>query len=294
MGSEANLRTRIAPTPSGYLHLGNAFSFILTWLIARKENGSVLLRIDDLDAQRKRSEFVEDIFETLDWLGLDYDEGPVGPDEFERVYSQRCRLDLYREALDRLGGDESLFACGCTRGTVRSASDGLHPSSCRARGLSREAENVAWRVATPVGAPVEWADADRASRSVDLHNSMRDFVVRRKDGLPAYQLASLVDDSHFGVNYIVRGEDLLDSTAAQFHLAKLLGEARFSDTSFVHHSILYADDGTKLSKSAGASSIRAMRGRDPTPEKLYQRLSPLLGLPTPAANAKQALAMWGG
>lgn len=288
------IRTRFAPTPSGYLHAGNAFSFVLTWLIARQAKGRVLLRIDDLDASRKRPEYVDDIFASIDWLGLDFDEGPIGPDHFEREYSQQRRVDLYRAALERLRSDGHLFACECTRSSIKAAG-GEHPDECRQRGTDFEQANAAWRIRTDES-PITWIDAacwqHQSKRTIGLSGPMKDFVVRRKDQIPAYQVASLVDDIHFDVNFIVRGEDLLDSTAAQRMLASHLAYEIFLEASFVHHPILLGADGAKLSKSAGASSLRAMRELDPTGSLLYRQLSKSLKLPAEATSAKEALSMW--
>lgn len=284
------LRTRLAPTPSGYLHKGNALSFILTWLVARSRGGKIVLRIDDLDSTRKRPEYVSDVFESLDWLGLDFDEGPTGPDEFESKYSQTHRLDAYHKALDRLSECGLLFGCECTRKTIQQAHDGKHPAECKAEATPLSHES-AWRVGTRSD-PIKWIDDDMAIRIVDLHESMRDFVVRRKDGIPAYQLASVVDDELFGINYVVRGADLLESTAAQRMLATEMGANQFLNASFLHHALLTDSLGAKLSKSAGASSLKALRDRDSTPESLFRELSIPLGLSSEVSSAAEALSAY--
>jgi len=239
------LCTRITPTPSGYLHWGNAFSFVLTWLITRKSLGHVVLRIDDLDTARKRPEYIEDIFQSLDWLGLDYDEGPSGPDDFERKYSQRLRTELYAMVLDELRHRSRLFACQCSRSSIQRTPNRLHPEECQKRGLSLHGEGVAWRITTSPRNVIEWRDVGGQQRSVDLHRDMRDFIVRRKDTVPAYQVASLVDDLHFGINFIVRGEDLLASTAAQVFLAEQIDEYDFCQSKFLHHRLLTDDAGSQ-------------------------------------------------
>lgn len=289
-----SIRTRFAPTPSGLLHWGNAFSFVVTWLIARKSKGSILLRIDDLDATRKRPEFVEDIFRSLDWLGLDYDVGPSGPDDFESNFSQALRLDLYREHLRSLRDTQQVFGCACSRASIqRESKDGLHPPDCRDQQIELTTEAITWRVKT-TDEPLEWEDHDGRRQSVNLHAVMRDFVVRRKDGIPAYQLASIVDDDYFGTNFLVRGDDLLASTAAQLWLSRRMKVDHFANASFVHHRIVAGEDGSKLSKSAGAVSLQSLRKQESTPEKLYQRLSPMLALQEPVTSAVEALASWQG
>lgn len=288
------LRTRLAPTPSGFLHAGNAFSFVLTWLCARHQNGRIVLRIDDLDSTRKRPEYVADIFASIEWLGIDFDEGPSGPDDFEREYTQRLRLDLYQAALEQLESSGLVFPCACSRSSI-SAAGGVHPVECRGQ-TSFHQENTAWRIATD-SEPIVWTDVvapdgSPKEHSVTLSGSMVDFAVRRKDKIPAYQLASLVDDVHFAINFIVRGEDLLESTAAQRLLAKHLEYEEFLTAKFMHHSLFRNSDGSKLSKSAGASSIRAMRELDSTAEEFYRQISARLNLPQAVSSAAEALSLW--
>ena len=128
----AGVRSRIAPTPSGFLHAGNAMNFILTWAITRASGGRLLLRIDDLDKGRYRREYVEDIFAGLEWLGLDYDEGPRSVQELEERWSQHHRLNRYQLLLDQLRADKRLFACICSRKEIRERSkDGRFPGTCR-------------------------------------------------------------------------------------------------------------------------------------------------------------------
>ncbi len=285
-----DLRTRLAPTPSGFLHIGNAYSFLLTWVIARRNNGTVVLRIDDLDTARKRPEYLSDIFRSLEWLGLDYDEGPTGPDDFERNYSQHLRRDLFDAALENLRATDIAFACLCSRNSIRQESpDGRHPESCRAKNLCFDTPHAAWRVVTTPD-ETTWIDGDGMHRSVDLHETMRDFIVRRKDGIPSYQIASLVDDAYFRINTIVRGSDLLPSTAAQRWLAEnLLSQNDFLDGSFVHHGLLPDSDGRKLSKSDGSTSLKAMRESGGNADNIFVRLSPRFGLTSPVHSAIELL-----
>lgn len=262
------LRTRLAPTPSGLLHPGNALSFIITWCLCRAAGGRLLLRIDDLDAARRRPEYLEDIFRTLDWLGLDYDEGPAGVEDFLQRHSQHTRLDLYHAALDRLRAAGHLYACPCSRRQIGERSpDGRYPNTCRERGLPFDAPRTAWRVRVPEGTQVSFREWRSGTRSYPLAGEMGDFVVRRKNGLPAYQLASLVDDLHYEINFIVRGADLLASTAAQQFLAAGLDARPFREALFWHHPLLTGPDGEKLSKSKGAGSLQEWReaGRSPLP-----------------------------
>lgn len=267
------IRSRLAPTPSGYLHLGNAVNFIRTWLLVRKAGGRLKLRIDDLDSDRCRPEYIEDIFRQLEWLGLDWDEGPAGPDDFTRYHSQLLRLDRYRDARERLLETGQLFACTCSRRDIRDLSaTGIYPGICRHR-KSRPDSSHALRLEV-----VEETVIGVGREALRLDRVMGDFVVWRRDDLPAYQLASLVDDLDDRINLIVRGEDLLTSTAAQLHLASCLGKAEFARVRFLHHPLLPAADGRKLSKSDDALSLAALRLAGEAPLLAFRAVAMQLGL----------------
>lgn len=254
-------RLRLAPTPSGYLHAGNALNFILNWLSARLHPGArLLLRIDDLDADRKRPEYVQDVFDTLHWLGLDWDEGPSNPDDFEKNWSQHLRLSLYQDALDALRAKECLFACGKSRRDLESFA-GKYPPEFREQHLSLDDPDVAWRIRTPDDFPLP------------------DFIVRRRDGLPAYQIASLADDMRFRITHIIRGDDLHYSTEAQLFMARCLDWTAFSRIIFLHHPLLQAPGGEKLSKSAGATALHTWRREGRAPAEIFQMAAGWLGLP---------------
>lgn len=275
------LRTRIAPTPSGLLHPGNGISFVMTWALARASQGTVLLRIDDLDKGRRRPEYLEDIFATLDWLGIDYDEGPSGVDDFLQNWSQHQRLDRYYEALAQLKEADHLFACDCTRKQIREESEaGLYPGRCQKRQLDFEQDGVAWRIKLEPSTKISFRDWHWGQRITDLNGNAGHFVVRQKNRMPAYQIASLVDDHDFKINFIVRGMDLLSSTAAQIHLARLLNWPRFSQVVFWHHPLKMNSRGQKLSKSKGASSLKFWREQQRSPQELYQQAAQWLGVKT--------------
>ena len=249
-------RTRIAPTPSGYLHLGNVLSFALTAGLARRSGALILLRIDDLDRERVSGEYVEDIFETLNFLGIPWDEGPRNAGEYERVWSQVHRLGMYREALERLRERRKVFACDCSRSQLlRESPEGVYPGTCREKGMSLDMEGCNWRVRTAVAA----ASAAASAGEGVLPAEMTDFVVRKKDGYPAYQLTSVIDDLYFGVDLVVRGDDLRASTAAQQWLAGELGFDEFRRIRIYHHRLLMTSGDEKMSKSAGATSVRYLR-----------------------------------
>lgn len=252
---------RMAPTPSGYLHIGNAFNFLLNWAAARSAGAKVLLRIDDLDTDRKRDEYVEDIFESIQWLRLDFDEAPIFQSE---------QTGRYDDMLARLRETGLLFACQKSRREL-AEHGGPYPSEFRAQGLSLDDPDVSWRIQTPEGFPLP------------------DFVVRRRDGIPAYQLASLADDLHFGTTHLIRGKDLEDSTRAQMFLAEVLGETRFLQVKCLHHPLFLGDNGQKLSKSAGASALKAMREHGVPPSSVYRQMGQRLGWEISSASDCLAL-----
>ena len=231
------MRTRIAPTPSGYLHIGNAVNFLVTWAHARSRGGEVLLRIDDADPQMMVPGAVADIEATIAWLGIDLDG---------HLPSQRTRYDRYRVALEELRDAGVLFACSCTRSEIRAASaDGTYPGTCLHRGLSLDAPDVAWRVA--------------------IDGSLPYPIVRGKNGLPGYHIASLCDDVDHGMTLVVRGEDLAPSSWAQREIAmRAPSLLPFLDVEIIHHALITGADGQKLSKSQSATSIAAMREQGAT------------------------------
>lgn len=275
---EQPVRTRIAPTPSGYLHIGNLYSFVLTWLVAKKRGGIVMLRIDDLDTDRMRPGYLDDIFRALEFIGLRPDEGPSGPADFLQNHSQLKRLENYRLLLERLRQSGALYACGCSRRQIKSLNGrAAYPGTCRNLGISLDLPGIAWRLALGTEFMITFYDSFRQSAiEVDLAAEMGDFVVMRKGGMPSYQLASLADDLHFGINLIVRGEDLTVSTAAQIKLAKWLGFSDFLGMQWLHHPLLPNKMGQKLSKSAGDTSIKWMVEQGLTAPQLLTRIGGLI------------------
>ena len=250
-------KTRLAPTPSGYLHLGNVLSFALTATLARAKGARILLRIDDMDRERVEEAYVRDIFDTLTFLDIPWDDGPGDASEFWRTYSQVLRLDLYQEALDQLAASGTVFACTCSRMQT-------YQGNCLEKGLPLDTPNAAWRLAITGALPY--------------------FVVRKKDGVPAYQLASLIDDLYYGIDLIVRGEDLHPSTLAQQQLATILGKDAFARVQFVHHPLLMETPERKLSKSEGATSIRYLRAQGLNAEDVYKTIAEMLRLEGPVAD----------
>lgn len=274
----AKVKTRIAPTPSGYLHLGNVLSFAITWALARKSGGTVVLRIDDIDNTRFRPEYLQDIFDTLDFMGIDYDEGPRNALDFTQHYSQHLRLPQYQALLDKLVQQGKVYACPCSRSQIAAiSSDGLYPLTCRNEEVALDAPETAWRVRIPVDTVISFHDLLLGNCTVALALEMPDFVVRRKDLIPAYQIASLCDDLAMGINLIVRGEDLMLSTAAQLFLAEQVGATAFTNAQFVHHPIILTGEGNKLSKSDDALSVTEMRQAGLSAKDLWQKTAVTLG-----------------
>ncbi|WP_224997401.1 glutamate--tRNA ligase family protein [Cesiribacter sp. SM1] len=294
------MKSRIAPTPSGYLHKGNAFSFVLTWLLVRSAGGMLQLRIDDSDTSRSRPEYIQEIFRCLDWLGLDWDEGPESPADFTSQYSQQLRFEEYHALLEVLKNEGYLYACDCSRSRVRERwNGGVYRGSCRESRLSFDTAGTAWRIVVPEET-ICFREVGQEERCLPLAQEMGDFVVRRKEGIPAYQLASLSDDMAHGINFIVRGKDLLYSTAAQVFIASCLTSQSknqelqqkallFQKSVFLHHPLLLDEKGKKLSKSAGSTSIMSLREAGGNPMPIYSLVADFLSLPADAAASLSSL-----
>jgi glutamyl-tRNA synthetase len=275
-------RTRLAPTPSGYLHLGNVLSFVLTVALARRTGAAILLRIDDLDKERTTPAYLQDIFDTLLFLELPWDEGPKSLPDFTAHFSQWQRMHLYNDALLRLKENPQIFACSCSRQQIQKRSkDGSYPGTCRATHLPLDTPGAAWRVHTPDDASFSIRTLEGMQPIAGFPASIRDFVVRKKNGVAAYQLASLIDDLYFGVDLVVRGADLWPSTLAQVYLSTLLPQNNFSTTTFLHHLLLLGSEGEKLSKSSGATSVHYLRKCGKTKAEVYQLLAGLCGIKEP-------------
>jgi glutamyl-tRNA synthetase len=247
--------SRIAPTPSGYLHLGNAVNFLLTAWYVRSRGGKLLLRIDDMDATRCRNAYVDDVFYALEWLGIEIDEGPSGTEAFYRDYSMGRKTEYYRGELRKLEETSGLlYACECSRKTIAQyASDGIYPGLCRNSDYNLETHRSSMRIHVPDGTVIRVGE-----QSIMLDRTMGDFILWRKDGLPAYQFVSVVEDRDLGVDTLIRGEDLLVSSAAQRYLAPMMGAEAFAGATFIHHPLFTGEGGNKLSKSEGAYSLKMM------------------------------------
>lgn len=266
---------RIAPTPSGYLHIGNAVNFILTWLAVRLHDGHLMLRIDDLDKERCKPRYVDDVFYALEWLGIEPDAGPSGTSEFYASYSQTLRYDTYRNALATMRENGAhLFACTCSRRQL--AGSQRYPGTCRESGHELLAMQSALRIEVPPNTAVSVG-----GEPVQLDETVGDFILWRRDDIPAYQLVSVVEDVHDGINLIIRGRDLFESSAAQLFLAPFLDAGTFSDAAFLHHDLILRPDGSKFSKSDRDVSLRSMResmGDRHALQSVFDALQRMLGL----------------
>ena len=274
MGNQQQFkRTRIAPTPSGYLHLGNAFSFALTASLAKITGAKIMLRIDDMDQQRANKDFINDIFSTLDFLGIRYAEGPQSAEALTNKWSQLHRLAAYNDAITQLQMQNAVYACLCTRSQLQTIG---YQCNCLKQNFPINTPGAAWRLKTLPDVPVTIKTYQQQIITTVLPQEMQNFIVRKKDGFPAYQMASLVDDLHFETDLIVRGADLWPSTIAQHYLANVLGLGCFSNVTFYHHDLLISGENTKLSKSAGATSIKFLRERGTTVTQVYDLINNML------------------
>jgi len=273
-------KTRLAPTPSGYLHLGNVFSFALTAALAESHHADILLRIDDMDRERMLPAYLQDIFDTLQFLDIPYDQGPQHASDFEHSYSQRHRLKHYEAALQTLREKGLVYACSCSRTQIlQSAVPGTYPGTCRHKHIPLDTPGVAWRLYTDASQKIRVKKQDGSQEEVALPADVQNIVVRKKDGFPAYQLCSVVDDVLFGIDMIVRGQDLWHSSIVQLYLAQALEKASFLEARFLHHPLLLDPSSRKLSKSAGDTSVHYMRQQGLTAQAIYQRLGEAIATP---------------
>ncbi len=276
------VRGRYAPSPTGDLHRGNVRTALLAWLAARAAGGAFVLRIEDLDLPRSRPGATERIIDDLRWLGLDWDEGPdcggpYGP------YHQSTRLSIYEAALAELRAADLLYPCYCTRAKLARSvtpsgnptAEPRYPGTCRhltrkqRHALEAAGRRPAWRFRVPDGV-VRFADGAAGPQEQDVARAVGDFIVRRSDGIIAYQLAVVVDDGLMGVTQVVRGADLLDSTARQIVLCRALG---YSVPTYTHVPLMTDTAGAKLSKRERAEGLGPARASGIAPEAIVGQLA---------------------
>jgi glutamyl-Q tRNA(Asp) synthetase len=277
--SERKYRGRFAPSPTGPLHFGSLVAAVGSYLSARAQGGEWLVRMEDLDPPREVKGAADDILRTLEAYGFEWDS--------EVLYQSR-RRDAYESAIDILRHQGALYACGCTRKEIADSSvhgiEGLvYPGTCRT-GLAAGRSARALRVRTDQ-AEIEFADRVQGRQHSSLERDIGDFVVRRADGLFAYQLAVVVDDAEQGITEVVRGADLLASTPRQIHLQQLLGAPT---PDYLHLPAALNDRGEKFSKQTLA---RPLPPRDPLPE-LWRALEFLGQSPPPEWHGLRRADFW--
>lgn len=290
------VRGRLAPSPTGHLHLGNAWSFLLCWLAVRAAGGRLALRMEDIDPERSRPHFVQDIMRDLAWLGLDWDEGPDVGGPFA-PYTQSARLERYAHVIERLSGMGRTYPCFCTRKELRTMASAPHledagptyPGTCLGLDAAqcREREALGRR-------PALRLRGDGEARFNDLvHGEIRlgwaecggDFPLRRSDGVISYQLAVAVDDMDQHISLVVRGADILPCTPRQILLFTLLGGAA---PQYAHVPLLLDHEGVRLAKRHQACELRALRERGVSARAVVGHLAFLAGLLPASAPASAA------
>ncbi len=276
--SKGKYRGRIAPTPSGYLHLGHARTFWRAQSRATERNGQLILRVEDLDAARSQPRFLEAIMEDLHWFGFRWDEGPdlggrSGP------YQQSARFHWYRDALERLIVLGRVYRCDCSRKDIQTASlaphpgdEGpLYPGTCRKNTGKVPLEKQRkpnWRFRVPDNRRIAFEDGNLGNFSAVAGVDFGDFVVWRQDNTPAYQLAAVVDDHAMTVTEVVRGEDLLLSTCRQLLLYEALD---WTAPEFFHCPLMKDARGERLSKRNQSLALRSLREQGLAPEQVRKR-----------------------
>jgi len=280
--SGKSYRGRLAPSPTGLLHIGHVRTFWIAAQRAIENHGTLILRNEDLDPQRSREEFARAMTEDLRWLGIRWSEGPdcggaYGP------YSQSERRAHYLEAWRRLRDDGFLYPCTCSRKDLAQAASApndadtddepVYPGTCRDRKDAVEVMEPAganWRFRVPDGEEVEFADLNLGRRRFVAGSDFGDFLVWRRDDVPAYQLAVVVDDAAMRITEVVRGADLLKSTARQLLLMRALGYAGYAAPDYFHCDLVRDAAGVRLAKRHDALSIRHLRKSGTTAERVLE------------------------
>lgn len=289
-------RGRLAPSPTGKLHLGNAFAFLMTWLDVRSLGGSLVLRMEDIDPVRSRPEFADAIIEDLQWLGLNWDEGPEASQTFA-PYAQSERSERYAALLEDLTSRGVTYPCYCTRKELRTLASAPHigdegapyPGTCRQLTAHErhEREKTGKRAClrldtggalalTGGGTSLTYFDdLVRGRQYITLQDCGGDFALRRSDGVYAYQLATAADDATMKITRVVRGEDLLFSTPRQLLLLKLMHAA---PPAYAHIPLLHDHEGERLAKRHKSLELSALRESGVAPEAIIGYLGYLASL----------------
>ncbi len=260
------VRTRFAPSPTGYLHVGGARTALFSWLHARKHGGQFVLRIEDTDLERSTEESVNAILEGMAWLGLDYDEGP---------FYQTHRFDRYNEIIDRLVEQGLAYRCSCSKERLdRLREEQMarkekprYDGHCRTREVSPDEPHVV-RFRNPDEGVVVFEDLVRGTMRFD-NRELDDLIIRRSDGSPTYNLTVVVDDHDMGITHVIRGDDHINNTPRQINLLRALG---WDLPQYAHVPMILGDDGSRLSKRHGAVSVLQYRDDGFLPEALLNYL----------------------
>lgn len=274
--------TRLAPSPTGALHLGNARTFLVNWLMARKSGWRIMLRIEDIDGPRIKPGAADGLIHDLQWLGLDWDNGPV---------YQSDRKSFYDSALEQLRAAGKTYPCVCSRKEVEAAASAPHaedgstayPGTCRGRFADAGAATLsagrapAIRFAVDDKERVEFVDRYSGPHSFDVAKQSGDFVIAKADGTPAYQLAVVVDDAAMNVTDVVRGDDLLDSTPRQILLYRALGIAD-KVPNYFHLPLVVGTDGRRLAKRHGDTRLASYRAAGVSAGRVVALLARWCGL----------------
>lgn len=292
---DKRIRVRFAPSPTGYLHVGNARTALFNWLFARKNQGIFILRIEDTDIERSEEKYAVRLIEDLNWLGLDWDEGPDVGGDFG-PYRQSLRKGIYEDHTKRLLKEEKAYYCFCTTEEIEIqrkeaiASGAMPVYSGRCRALSKEesekrvesGEKAVVRLKTPRKGELKYLDLVRGLLSFNLE-LIGDPVLVRSNGLPAYNYAVVIDDALMEISHVIRGEDHISNTPRQLLTYEALG---FVPPEFAHLSMVMGQDNTRLSKRHGATSVDQFERQGILPEALFNYLS-LLGWAPPDGQEVQ-------
>jgi glutamyl-tRNA synthetase len=271
-------RGRLAPSPTGLLHLGHARTFWIAAQRARQRSGALVLRNEDLDPQRSRAEFAKAMIDDLNWLGIRWDEGPDCGGPFA-PYSQSERRERYLAAWQKLRDGGFIYPCTCSRKDLAQAASApndaddepIYPGRCRSRSDAAkfaEPAGVNWRFRVPDGEEIGFTDLHLGPQRFVSGRDFGDFIVWRRDDVPAYQLAVVADDAEMRITEVVRGADLLKSTARQILLYRALG---WTPPEFYHCDLVLDDSGMRLAKRHDALSIRHLRESGWTAEKVREK-----------------------
>jgi len=290
--SNTNVVGRLAPSPTGAQHLGNARTFLLAWWLTRSAHGNLFLRIEDLDTPRIKPWATDQVIEDLHWLGIDWDD--VSPNS--SYWIQSNRIQRYNEVLDKLKACEAIYPCTCTRSDIEASQSAPHedllggnpnenqngnldgnldgavyPGTCSTRCVSdaqlldAKQQKYAWRFRLS-SQPQDWTDQFAGVQQLsNPQTQLGDFVVARSSGSPAYQIAVVVDDHDMGVNQVVRGADLIYSTYRQLAIYQILN---WSMPSYYHFPLVVGPDGKRLAKRHGDTRLSQYRKQDVAPERL--------------------------